>query len=298
MEKPVALPFAVISLVTLLWAGNFAAGKIATSELDPLLIASVRIVLAALFFPLWLPRGTLRELGSAATWRVLLPLALTGIFLNQFAFATGIQRTTPAHSALVHALIPVFVVLIARVLHAEKPTPVTLVGMALAIGGAVYLAVAQSGAERDDTLVGDLLTLLGAVSFSAYVVLGRRVTATSSPYRAVSLGFVMAVPFSLPFLGWSLAHQDWSRVSWHGLGALGYMIVAATFVCYAGHMYAVSRLGALRVSVFTNLQPILATLLDLALFGRAPTLEFLAAGAVILAGVAIVQFPGLTSSKG
>jgi len=283
------LPLLAISIVTLLWAGNFTAGKLATDEIHPFLIAGIRVVIAGVVFPLFLPRGTLRELASGAIWRKLLPLALTGIFVNQFAFAAGIKITSPSHSALVHALIPIFVVIIAWIFLREKAGPWTLGGMALAIAGGVWLALGQSSAERDATWVGDLLTLLGAVAFSAYAVIGRRVTPEVGSYKAVALGFLMAIPLSLPLLGWGVVQQDWHAVTWKGLAGLGYMIVAGTFICYSLHMWSVSRLGALRVSVFTNFQPILGTLIGLGFGVDRVTLRFVVAGAVILAGVAIVQ---------
>lgn len=290
MSPSRALPLLAISFVTVLWAGNFTAGKFATDQMDPFLIAGIRILAGAAFFPLLLPAGSMAELKRGSTWRRLLPLALTGIFVNQFAFAAGIRTTTPTHSALVHAMIPVFVLGISWIFLKEGAGPRTLIGVALAIGGAVYLALLQSREEQARTLVGDLWTLVGAIAFAAYVVIGRRVTREVGPVKSVAFGFVMAAPISLPLLAWGAMRQDWSAVEWPTWAALGYMIVAATFVCYSLHMYSLSRLGALQVSVFTNVQPLLGTLIALA-FGRdVLTWTLAAAGTVILLGVSIVQF--------
>jgi drug/metabolite transporter (DMT)-like permease len=72
--------------------------------------------------------------------------------------------------------------------------------------------------------------------------------------------------------------------------ALAYMVVAATFICYTLHMYALSKIGPLRIAIFTNLQPILGTVI--AQFFGQDLLQpvFAVCAVVVIAGVALVQF--------
>ncbi|MBI4565695.1 MAG: DMT family transporter [Planctomycetes bacterium] len=284
------LPLLAISITTLIWAGNFSAAKFATDELNPLLISSIRIFAGALFFPLFLPAADRRRLARLSLWKTILPLALTGIFLNQICFAAGMKWTTPGHSVIVHALIPVFVLSIAWIFLREGAGRLTLLGVALAIGGVVYLGVSGPEEEVRRTLAGDAVTLAGAIAFSAYVVLGRWVIPAVGSYQAVTYSFVMAAPLALPLFLIAAAHQDWTRVTLRGWAGLAYMVLGATFICYALHMWSLAHLGPLRVAVFTNLQPILAVPIA-QLFGQERlTWTFAAAAAVVMAGVAIVQF--------
>src|SRR5678815_381869 len=94
-RRPLAL--AVMSLVTLVWAGNFAAGKIATGRIDPFLIASIRIFLAAAFFTAFLPAAQKRELFKLSLWKACLPLALTGIATNPVSYTHLRAHETPEH---------------------------------------------------------------------------------------------------------------------------------------------------------------------------------------------------------
>lgn len=275
---------------TLLWAGNFAAAKIAVAHLNPLLIASIRIIAAAGFFALLRPRRDSAVPIAGPMWRDLLFLAVSGIVVNQYCFAAGMKWTTPSHSALVHALIPIFVLVIGWMFLGERAGLVKLGGVALALGGTAYVALNMSAGEQKQTLIGDLLTLAGAASFAVYMVLGRRVLDRIGSFRTVTMAFVLSVPFSIPFLVGSGLAQDWKAVPWPAWAALGYMIVAATFICYTLHMYAVGRIGALRVSVFTNLQPILGAGIAHALGVDTLTISFAAAAVVVIAGVAMVQF--------
>ncbi len=279
------MPYLAMAVVTLVWAGNFAAGKYATAELHWALIASVRIVATAAAFALFVPRGTL----AATRWRTIVPLALTGIVVNQAMFAMGIRLTTPSHSALIHAMIPVVVLVMAAAFLRERPGGRAVAGLVLAVGGAAYLALSTGAAERSATLAGDALTLVGMTSFSGYMILGRRVLATEGAFVTVTRAFAASVPFAVPMFAYGAWMQDWGAVTWKGWSALGYMIAGATFLCYSLHMWSLARLDALKVAIFTNAQPILAGLIAQALGIESVTLPLAVSAAVVIAGVVLVQ---------
>lgn len=297
METPKGRGLGLLAacIITLLWSGNFVAAKFATGTggtpgLDPLLVASIRIFSAAAFFPLLLGRDDRSVLKRPGIWKEILPLGLAGIFANQFFFAAGIKLTTPSHSALVHALIPVFVLVIGWIFLRERAGPVKIIGVLLAIAGASYVALEMAEAERHRTLVGDALTLAGAISFAVYIVIGRRVLDRMGSLAAVTAAFLVSVPFSVPFFAVAACRQQWSAVPAAAWLSLAYMIVAATFICYTLHMYALSKIGPLRIAVFTNLQPFLGTLIAQGFGEDELTPPFAAAAAVVIAGVAMVQF--------
>lgn len=279
-----------MSLVTLVWAGNFSAGKFGATELHPYFIAGTRIFLAAVFFVAFLPAGERRGLLSARNLRLCLPLAVTGIATNQICFASGIRLTLPSHSAIIHCLIPVFVFVLGWLFLRERSGPLAWLGMLVAIGGALFVALSAPAEERRTTLVGDLITLAGALAFSAYVVIGRRIIPEVGAWKAVATGFLIAAPLTAPFFAWGVWQQDWTIVTHRGWAGLGYMIVGATFFCYSAHMWSLKHLDALQVSVFILLQPMLGTTIA-ALFGQERiTMSLVVSGAVAILGVALVQF--------
>jgi drug/metabolite transporter (DMT)-like permease len=280
-----------MSLVTIVWAGNFTAGKVAAAHIDPLLIASIRIFLAAAFFYAFLPPGQKRQLFTPALLRACTPLALTGIATNQFCFAAGIQRTVPSHSAIIHALIPVFVAIIGWIFLRERVGLLGLFGMLLALGGVFYVILSGDAKKQGETLVGDLLTLAGAVAFSAYAVIGRSVIPAIGAWRAVTIGFIISVPLSIPLFILGLQRQHWAEVTPAAWVGLGYMIVGATFFCYSAHMWSLTHLNALQVSIFVELQPMLGTAIAALFAVEEVTRPLVWGGLVALAGVTLVQLP-------
>lgn len=280
--------YLAIMAVTVLWATNFTAGKIGTREIDPLFIASFRILATAAVFIALLPREQRRF--DRAEVRAVLPLALTGIVANHLCFAAGIKLTTPSHSAILHALIPVFVATLAWLLIRERMGPLGIVGMALAVAGALIVVLGASREELRGKLAGDVLTTVGVFAFSFYTVIGRRVVATMGGMRTIALAFALGIPFTLPLLAWGAARQDWGAVTWKGWAALAYMLVAGNLLAYSLHIYALSKLTAGRVAVFTALQPAIGIGVALLAGEDRATGPLLAGASVALAGVVLVQF--------
>ena len=282
-----ARAYLAISVVTVLWAGNFTAAKIAVAQIDPWFIASFRIVVTAIVFWLLLPPGQ-RSI-TRAEIRAVLPLGLTGISINHVCFAAGMRITTPSHSAVIHALIPVFVALIAWLMVGEKLSGRGLLGMAVAVGGALVVVLGAPQDELRGQLLGDLITAVGIVSFSYYTVEGRKVLRSMDSMRAVALGFLVAAPFMLPVLAWTSVRQDWSLVTGKGWIALSYMTLFASLVCYRFHIYALRHLTAGRVAAFTTLQPAIGILVALAAGVDRVTPSLAVGAGLALVGVIVVQ---------
>ncbi len=295
-KRPLAL--FIISIVTLVWAGNFAAGKFATAELHPFIITAARIILGAGFFLAMLPRPERRDVFKPSMLKLCLPLALTGIATNLFCFAAGIKLTVPTHSAIIHAMIPVGVFVIGLVILRERHNLLAVLGMLIAISGAVYIAFMDEHAQHGEW-IGDLITLAGALAFSSYVVLGRRIIPKAGgAWRALTTGYLIAVPISIPFLAWGLLHQDWSHISWEAWAGTAYMIFGATFFCYAGHLWSLTHLEPLQVSVFVDIQPMLATAISAVLHIEKITGNVVLGGGIAVAGVALVQIATMPRAIG
>src|SRR5579862_841840 len=268
--------YVAISIVTLLWAINFTVGKIGVTEIDPFFIASFRIIVTGLvFYSMLKPED--RKF-RPTDWKEVWPLALTGIGLNHVCFAVGISRTIPSHSAVIHALIPGFVAIVAWIVLKETLTPLQLVGVLVALAGTLTVVLGVPRSEFSGTFWGDLITMGGISAFSIYTVFGRRVMSAMGSRRAVMLAFLF----------YGALRVDWSHVTWRGWVALAYMLVFANMVCYLLHSYALARLKAGQVAAFTNLQPAIA--IGISAASGYPTRPSLFIGAAIaLAGVVLVQ---------
>ena len=91
----------------MVWGVNLSAVKGLTEKLDLMLVASVRMVLAALVL-VFIARmiGVSQQMWQRKKWLLLVAAAFFLVYCQQIAFAEGLFRTSATNAALVMALGP------------------------------------------------------------------------------------------------------------------------------------------------------------------------------------------------
>ncbi len=280
----------VMFLHSVLSAGTYLAAKRVLGELSPWEVALARFVLAALCYAALLSRQRLR-----IPRRDLLGLAALGVVaipINQGFFLAGLASTTPSHAALLYALTPIFVFLLARWRLAERTTWTKLAGIVLAFAGVVVvLAVRPSGGLgfTDGSLTGDLMVLLAVVAWAVFAVGGKgyaeRYGAVVSTGVAVIFGTLVYLPFGLLLS----SAAPFQRLSTAGWGSLAYLVLVTSVISYLLYYWALRRAEASRVAIWSNLQPVLTAPLAWLLLGDPLGAGLLAGGAMVLCGVLLTQ---------
>lgn len=282
--------YTLVTLMTVLWSLNFVISKLAVREIPPLLAACLRTLLAGLIMALVYRAGR----GSAkASWTrkdvpLLLALGALGVVLNQLCFVLGISRTSVAHAGILIALSPMMVLLIAAATGQERWRPRRLVGMMTALSGVAMLHFAR-GKGGHSTLLGDVFILLSGLLFAMFSVLGKSASRRFDPLTVnlfgYSFGGLLFVPLAVA-LGWNF---DFAQVSLTAWLSLVYMAAFSSVFCYLIYYYALSHAPASRVSAFSYLQPLLATLFAIPVLGERPTVELAVGGALVVAGVYMTE---------
>jgi drug/metabolite transporter (DMT)-like permease len=272
-----------------MWSFNYVAGKTALRYFDGLTLAAFRIEIAALIF---LPIYFLRRNRSVLTRSDVWTLSYLGwlLCLNQLFFTVGLAYTTSGHSSMILAIGPILVLLLARAMKIERLTTAKIVGMALAFTGAVILA-AENGFDlrRSPTLSGDLLTLLGTMSFTFYVVLSKKVARRYDSIEMNAVNFFASAAVLLPLTIVRGARFDWGSVPWQGWTGLLYMAAISSVAAYTLFYWALRHMEASRVAAVNYFQPIGAILVAAFFLREVPTRHLLLGGALILLGVYLAE---------
>jgi drug/metabolite transporter (DMT)-like permease len=285
----------VIDLVMLLHsalsAGTYLAAKRALGELSPFELALARFSFAGVIYAgllLWRPvrvsRGDLARLAA---------LGFVAIPLNQGLFLFGLSLTTPGHAALLYAMTPVFVFVLALLRREEKASALKAVGIATAFAGAAVVLAARgqlSGdAQASRALAGDLLVLLAVVAWAVYVVWGKpyaeRYGVVATTGLTIVTGSLLYLPVGLAFSRGS----SFQALSGPGWGSVAYLVVLTSVVSYLLYYWALAREDASRVAIWSNTQPVLTALLAWVVYGDRLTPAFVAGGLLVIAGVVMTQ---------
>jgi drug/metabolite transporter (DMT)-like permease len=275
-------------IVQLAFATAPVAVKIALRELSSPALALLRVVAAtALFLVLHRLLGGERIL-SRSDYGRLAWYALFGVVLNQLLYITALTRTTATTAQTLVTAGPALTLLVAILLQRETASGGKWLGIGLAAAGALYLVGADFGGAAG---VGNLMILLNVLSFSIYLVISRDILARYSPLTVITWVFVFGTigmtPFGLPAAArevTSISAATWLAVAW--------IVLVPTVAAYYLNQWALKRVEASVVAVYTYLQPIGTALLAMPLLGERPGLRLIPAAALIFLGV------GITASLG
>src|SRR5919205_197531 len=158
-------------------------------------------------------------------------------------------------------------------------------------GVRVALAVfgATGRADRESTLLGNLLVLAGAICWSVFTVLLKPYTHRLSLPNISALTMVGgAVPLALVSAPAILA-TDWRAVAPLTWAAIVYSGIGALVLAYLFWYRGVRVLGPTRTAMYSNLQPVIALLVAWAALSEVPTPWQGVGAATIIAGVILTR---------
>lgn len=283
--------YVLLTLMVLAWSANFVIAKFALRELPPFALLFLRVAFSnALLLALYFTSGQRRRQPlRAGDWRWFALLGLFGIAMNQTGFTVGIYYTTVAHSSLIIATTPIYVLLLATWMKLESFTGLKVAGLALAFVGVVVLTSEHGFGFGSPTFLGDVVTLGGATAFALFTVYSKRVSRRYDTLTLITFIYLAGMVVVVPLAGWQLLDVNWQQVTWRGWLGAAYMAAVASVAAYMIFYYALTKISATRVIAFSYLQPLIATLLGILILGEQLTPFLLTGGPLVLLGVYLAE---------
>jgi drug/metabolite transporter (DMT)-like permease len=213
-----------------------------------------------------------------------------GLFfaLDLAFFNTAVMRTSAATTSLLGSNAPVFVGLGAWLLLGKRPHTLFWAGLAASLCGIVLMiwAGASSSPVRHD-LVGDLMAIAAAFTFAGYILAVSKARDAMDTLTlntiAIAVSTIALLPICLAIGAplWGYSRETWTALVW-----LGLVSQVGAYLCIA---YALGHLPATVVSIALLAQAPLTALLAAALLHERLTPLQLAGGALVLAGIYVVN---------
>ena len=273
---------AVLVAITAFWGVTFVVVKDAVALADPFTFLALRFCLGA-------------ALLTAVAWRGVRGGALVRagaglgvlLFVGFAAQTSGLQYTTPARSAFLTGLSVLLVPFLSIAFHRHRPSPASLLGVALAVVGLWALAGAEQAPDAPPALwKGDALTLLCALAFALHITLIERMARThpNAPLVAVQLWTVALLSLAtLAVLGPRLSSTPalWSAVLITGVGGSAVALLLQA--------WAQARTTAVRAALVYALEPVFAAAYSVALGREELGPRELAGGGLIIVAVLVSE---------
>ena len=266
-------------------------------SMPPVLIAGARLFIAVLVLtPITLNRywGHLKHLGG----QELILAAASGLFLaiHFIAWVSSLQYATVLVSVVIVSSGSIWVAMLEVIFLRVRLSRPVIIGLLIALAGGILIGIPlgaseaeslQTGAGENAALTGAFLAWIGALTISAYMLIGRKLRAKLPviPYIWLVYGIAMLV---------MLAVALWTATPVSGFRLEGYLVLLVMGLVpqLLGHSslnYILEYFPATLVSMFSQLEPVGSAVLAFILFSELPPGQQIIGSSIIIAGVLLAS---------
>lgn len=289
--------YLTLAAVSMIWGGTFVAGRYLAAQVDPLLAASLRFVLASLALLIYMALARIRlACPTPRQMAHLVTLGFFGIFFYNLCFFYGLHHINASRASLIVALNPAVIGMAAWLLFKEQLGRVKLLGIALCMSGAATVIVSRNPhllLGNADAWIGDLLILGCVVGWGVYSLLSRELNNSLGPLQTVTWSILLGTLMlsGTTFITGRLTAAALSTLHLPQVASLLYLGVVGSALAYIGYYDGIRRIGATRAGVFIALNPLTAVICGALLLEERLTPTTVLGGALILLGIYLCNKP-------
>jgi drug/metabolite transporter (DMT)-like permease len=289
-RRLIALLKAAFAVVV--WGASFIATKLALREISPVVVIWLRFGIGIVILGWFVARRKELALPAARELGFFAFLGFLGITFHQWLQVTGLLTAQATTTAWIITTIPIFIAILGRFMLREKLGWDRIGGIFLATLGVLLIV---SRGDIQSVLLGrfgthgDFLVLISAVNWAVFSVLSR---------KALKNHPAIQMLFYVMFFGWiftsiwlaSTSHiSEILSLSLRGWISISFLGVLCTGIAYIFWFDALKELIASQVGSFLYIEPLVAVVVAGLILQEPLFLAALLGGALILAGVWLVN---------
>jgi drug/metabolite transporter (DMT)-like permease len=258
-------PYVLLTLVPLVWAGNWVIGRAMRNDMPPVAMGFWRWALALLILLPFAAPELVREWRVVrAHWRILVALGCLGaVFFNTMLYV-GLQYTAATNGVLFNSISPILIALASSLLLREHLRAVQWLGVCASFAG-VAAIVSRGDLSTLAALEfnrGDLWLMAAMVLWSLYTLVLQRRPAGLSAVAFLAAMLLLSLPVLAPFYVWEYVERGGFRLTFATVSALAYYATLPSIVAYLAWNRAVAEVGPNRAGLFVHLMPVYGALLS------------------------------------
>jgi drug/metabolite transporter (DMT)-like permease len=276
-----------LATIYIVWGSTFMAVTIAVRDVPPLLAMGIRHVTAGTLLLAWaLPRGDRQ--GDLIGWTQIRAGFIFGgaLFLLGHGGLAWAQQTVPSGvAALLIGSIPLWMALLDRIFFGKRLHPSATLGLVVGFGGLAFLF--DPFGEGSFDRLGAVVCVLAALAWAAGSLYSRGAALPKRPLVSAGLAALCGGALLL-VAGAARGELGDLHPTADALGAIAYLVVVGTLVGFVAYVWLLRNAPTSLVSTYAYVNPVIAVALGSLFLGEEITGQMLAAGAVILASVALI----------
>jgi drug/metabolite transporter (DMT)-like permease len=257
-----------IITVILVWSSAYPLIKIALDYVSPIVLAVIRLVTGGIILTVY---GRGLSYGKKEMIGGLINVALFMLFLN-FGVMLSVN---PALSATLIYTQPIFLVILSAVFLSKKPSVLQLLGIIIAISGAIYSAgITGFNLGSIISLIGGLIWAIGTLYYQVFLI----------EKDVIKLNSFMAL-FSALFLLPFTPINFYFKFTISGILVAVIIGITAQAIGFIAWFNSIKQLGSFLSSSLSLLVPAMSYLFSFIMLDEVPTFQQLLGSAIVLLGV-------------
>lgn len=222
---------------------------------------------------------------------LLLGGAFLGVIFNQGLFIFGLSNTSPVDASIITTSTPLFAMIIAALVLKEPITTKKVSGVFLGAIGAIFLVYSSHHGDitADSSMKGNLSVVCSSLSYATYIVITRPLSSKYSSITIMKWMFLYSAIVVTPIFYKDLVYAPMFQQSEPlPFILICYTLLFATFVAYMLIPVAQKLIRPTTISMYNNMQPLIASFIAIALGLDSFSIEKAFSGILILGGVYLV----------
>ncbi len=288
-KKDSILPYLIMVIPPLLWAGNFIVGKAVSDQHAPIGLSFWRWFLASVIFlpfaarPIWKHRAVIQNY----FWQITLLALLSVSLFNSLAYIS-LQYTSATNATLLNSFIPIFILIISSLFFKEQLLPGQILGVMISLLGVLAILT-----KLDSKILlglqinqGDLWMLLAALDWALYSILLKYLRPKEiDPVPFLGVLLVLGTLMILPLWLLNPFHEPTMLLNKSMVWALLYIAIFPSIISYLAWNYGMKHLGAVVGGQYIHLMPLFGAIMAVLFLHEKVQLYHLAGALLIGTGL-------------
>lgn len=259
------LPYLAGIAISIIFGLSFLFTKQGLDDFSPMVLLSYRFGIAAVIIALLTVTGTIKVSFKGKSLKGIFLLALFHPTVYFIMETIGIKYTSSSEAGIMIALIPIVVMVLARIILKERPSNAQKFFILVSVLGVIFIIMMSGSLQLQGHFIGSIALMTAVFAGSVFSVLSRKL---SKDFASIEITFVMivfgAVFFNLIAVVKGLMDGDLYNqyitpmTSLSGVTAVLYLGIISSILAFFMQNYMLSKLQATNTSVFTNLTTIIS----------------------------------------
>jgi len=281
---------AIIALIVanIIWGAASPIFKWSLQNIEPFTLAFIRFAIASIILLPFVIKNLKIEKKDIL---IIFGLSIVGIGVHIPLFLLGLKYTQSINAPIIGSSAPIFIILISIPIFREKLKIKKLLGALLGLFGVSFLflkPIFQNGIDAN--ALGNILLIAATFAGIAYIVLAKEIMEKYKVITVLFYTFLIGTLTLAPlFLYENSKNNFLATLNYQGIIGIVFGALLSSALAYYLFYWALKKLSASDVSLFTYIDPIIAILIAIPLLQEIPSFTYLVGTIFVFLGIYIAE---------